>query len=85
MVDTRSGCEIDTSCAVFVEYLQDDRGNFRLAMLGKDDWGDRAVVVDAKVCDEDDDCRILTVAPDGSETLEHVHVDDTTRYAVDIN
>ena len=80
---TRRGDAIDTSCAVFIVYREDDRGNFRIAELGEDDWGDRAVVVDAKVCGGDDNCRIFTVAPDETDTLEYVHAQDGVRYAVE--
>jgi hypothetical protein len=84
-LNTRRGDQIDNSCAVFIEYEQDDRGNFRIATLGEDDWGDRAVVVETKVCDEHGDCHILSVAPDTVDTLEEVHALTSTQYAVEIS
>jgi hypothetical protein len=82
-LNTRSGNQIDSTCAVFIEYEQDDRGNFRIATLGEDDWGDRAVVVSTKGCDEHDSCHLVTVAPDNDGTLEEVHAVASTNYAVE--
>jgi hypothetical protein len=80
---TKLGAEIDTTCAVFIEYEQNDRGNLWVPALGADDWGDRAVVVNSEVCADDDHCHVLTVAPDEDGTLVYVHADDLTEYAVD--
>jgi hypothetical protein len=79
-MNMKLGKEIDNTCAVHIEYEQDDRGNFRIATLGEDDWGDRAVVVSTKPCDEHFHCEILTVAPDESDTLEDVHAKHNTEY-----
>lgn len=82
MTGLRTGRTIDNKCAVFIEYEQDDRGVFRIATLGTDDWGDRAVVVESNVCEWDTDCHVLTVAPDESDTVEEVHANANTEYAV---
>jgi hypothetical protein len=84
-VSTRSGDQIDNTCAVFIEYEQDDRGNFRIATLGEDDWGDPAVVVSTKACDEHDSCHLITVATDTVGTREEVHAITTNQYAVEVS
>ena len=83
-LNTRRGDQIDSTCAVFIEYEQDDRGNFRIATLGEDDWGDRAVVVDTKACDEHDSCHLVTVIAPGTITArEEAHALTSTHYAVE--
>lgn len=82
-MNTRRGDQIDNTCSVFIEYEQDDRGIFRIATLGEDDWGDPAVVVSTKACDEHDSCHLVTVAPDTEGTLEEVHAITTNQYAVE--
>jgi hypothetical protein len=82
--NTRRGDQIDSTCAVFIEYEQDDRGNFRIATLGEDDWGDRAVVVGTERCDEHSDCHLITVIAPGTITArEEVHALTSTHYAVE--
>lgn len=45
-------------------------------VITPDGWGDDAVVLDWQTCVEHPDCRVLTVAPDSTDTLERVHVGD---------
>ena len=47
-----------------------------------DHWGDRAVVLEAEPCTEHDGCRVLTVAPDGTDTLEYPHITNHQRIGV---
>lgn len=83
-LNTRRGGEIDNTCSVFIEYEQDDRGNFRIATLGEDDWGDRADVVDTKPCDEHNDCHLITVlVPGTTDAHEEAHALTSTQYAVE--
>ncbi len=84
-MNTRRGEQIDKTCSVFIEYEQDDRGIFRIATLGVDDWGDPAVVVDTKACDEHDSCHLVTVATDTIGTREDVHAITTNQYAVEVS
>ena len=92
----RLGRDLDNACAVHIGYLENDRGDFVVPVLTEDEWGDRAVVVRAELCDDsnrglahakahrDGDCYVLTVAPDETDTLEYVHADGDMHYAVQV-
>ena len=83
-LNTRRGNEIDNTCAVFIEYEQDDRGNFWIPTLGEDDWGDRAVVVSTERCDAHSECHLITVIVPGTITArEEAHALTSTQYAVE--
>jgi len=83
-LSTRRGEQIDNTCAVFIEYEQDDRGNFRIATVGEDDWDERAFVVGAERCDEHSKCNLITVIAPGTITArEEVHALTDTLYAVE--
>jgi hypothetical protein len=83
MTNTRPGNSIDNNCAVFITFRKDERGVFCLPNLSVDDFGDRAVVVEADLCEEHDNCTKLFVAPDDSDDMEYVHADNVTEYTVE--
>lgn len=51
-------------------------------VLTRDSWGDRAPIVDWQTCQTHEGCRVLTVAPDDTDTLEYPHAADNESYAV---
>ena len=77
------GGNITTAHAVYIAWRDDERypGQFIFPVLTEDDWGDRAVVV--KVEDINKALVLLTVAPDGTDTLEQVEAVKSVEYAVE--
>ena len=85
---TKAGNEIDNTCAVFIEWEMDERGfSLLFPVIAEDGNGDRAVVIETRICKQDKNCHVLNVwAPNGKGQfrMEDVHVDDTTQHVIEL-
>lgn len=78
---TVKGNQITTNHSIHICYAEDERtGRHVWPEATFDDWGDPAVVVE--VTDNGDGTTTLTVAPDHTDTLETVEVDNSSSYTI---
>lgn len=74
MSEPMLGRDIDNRCAVFIA-----RRISNGTMFLTDDSGDRAVVLESNPAGAQ---RVLIVAPDDTDTIEHVRIDADREYTV---